>query len=115
MLQGCTGSLDFGILWRKGSSLKIESIFQGAGSGAEDVGGSFWQQRTALWTGFRFHNVVPVRKGRILSNSVLTDKAQSVFKGMIRIGKEAKNSNAYLAGHAILLSEDAKSDAIPRL
>ena len=34
---------------------------------------------------------------------------------MIRIGKEAKNSNAYLAGHAILLSEDAKSDAIPGL
>ncbi len=54
-------------------------------------------------------------RGRILSNNVLMDKSDSVFKGMIRIGKEAKNSSAYLAGHAILLSPDARSDAIPGL
>ena len=46
---------------------------------------------------------------------MLKDKSKSVFKGMIRIGKDARNSSAYLAGHAILLSPDAKSDAIPGL
>ena len=46
---------------------------------------------------------------------MLKDSSRSVFKGMIRIGKDAKNANAYLAGHAILLSPNAKSDAIPGL
>ncbi len=54
-------------------------------------------------------------KGRILSNAVLKDNAQSVFKGMIRISKDAKYASAYLAGHAILLSPNARSDAIPGL
>jgi len=38
-----------------------------------------------------------------------------LFKGMIKIGKDAKASESYLAGHAILLDKDAKSDAIPGL
>ena len=94
---------------------RSESIFQGAGSGAEDVEVVFGNNEQCFDLVSDLSHVGPSTKGRILSNSVLTDRAQSVFKGMIRIGKEAKNSNAYLAGHAILLSEDAKSDAIPGL
>ena len=34
---------------------------------------------------------------------------------MIRIEKEAKNSRAYLAEHGMILSKDARADAIPGL
>ena len=34
---------------------------------------------------------------------------------MIKIGKGAKGSESYLAGHSILLDKGAKSDAIPGL
>ena len=94
---------------------RSESIFLKDGAGAEDVEVVFGDNDQKFDLVSDLSHVGKNTKGRILSNSVLTDKAQSVFKGMIRIGKEAKNSNAYLAGHAILLSEDAKSDAIPGL
>ncbi len=94
---------------------RLESIFAGEGSSAEDV-------EVVLGNGYQRYDIVsdlshvaPHTKGRILCNSVLKENSRSIFKGMIRIGKEAKGSNAYLAGHGILLSPDAKSDAIPGL
>lgn len=94
---------------------RSESIFLKEGSGAEDVEVVFGNNNQKFDLVSDLSHVGQNTKGRILSNSVLEDKSQSVFKGMIRIGKEAKNSSAYLAGHAILLSENARSDAIPGL
>lgn len=94
---------------------RSESIFLKDGAGAEDVEVVFGNNEQKFDLVSDLSHVGKSTKGRILSNSVLNDKSQSVFKGMIRIGKEAKNSNAYLAGHAILLSEDSRSDAIPGL
>lgn len=94
---------------------RLESVFLKDGASAEDV-------EVVFGTGSQRFDVVSdlthlgrFTKGRILANGVLKDKARSVFKGMIRIGKDAKGANAYLAGHSILLSPDAKSDAIPGL
>ncbi|HKW04892.1 MAG TPA: SufD family Fe-S cluster assembly protein [Nitrososphaerales archaeon] len=94
---------------------RLESVFQRDGASAEDV-------EVVLGTGSQRFDIVSdlthlgkFTKGRILSNGVLRDRSKSVFKGMIRIGKEAKGANAYLAGHSILLSPDSKSDAIPGL
>jgi len=61
-----------------------------------------------------FHEGVGT-KGKVMAKGVFDDKSKGLFKGMINIGKNAKNSNAYLSGHSILLSKDASSDAIPGL
>jgi Fe-S cluster assembly scaffold protein SufB len=94
---------------------RLDSIFSGQGSSAEDI-------EVVFGTGYQRYDIVsdlshvgPFSKGRILCNSVLKENSRSIFKGMIRIGKDAKGSNAYLAGHGILLSPNAKSDAIPGL
>jgi FeS assembly protein SufD len=94
---------------------RLDSVFAGEGSSAEDV-------EVVLGNGYQRYDLVsdlshvgPHTKGRILCNSVLRENSRSIFKGMIRIGKDAKGSNAYLAGHGILLSPNAKSDAIPGL
>ena len=94
---------------------RSESIFQGDGAGAEDVEVVLGNNSQRFDLVSDLSHVGKHTRGRILSNNVLMDKSESVFKGMIRIGKEAKNSNAYLAGHAILLSPDSRSDAIPGL
>ena len=94
---------------------RSESVFLDHGAGAEDVEVVFGNNEQEFNLVSDLSHLGQSTKGRILANSVLTDKSQSIFKGMIRIGREAKNSNAYLAGHAILLSENAKSDAIPGL
>jgi Fe-S cluster assembly protein SufB/Fe-S cluster assembly protein SufD len=49
------------------------------------------------------------------ARGVLKGQSQSIFKGMIKIGQTAKNSNSYLAHHAMLLDKTARSDGIPGL
>lgn len=53
--------------------------------------------------------------GSTQARGVLKGESRSIFKGMIRIGPQAKNSRAYLAHHAMLLEKTAKSDGIPGL
>src|SRR5438093_1064043 len=57
----------------------------------------------------------PNTRGRVLSKSVMKDKSKSLFKGMIKIDKNGKSAESFLAGHAILLDKGAKSDTIPGL
>lgn len=94
---------------------RSESIFLKDGASAEDVEVVFGNNQQKFDLVSDLSHVGQHTKGRILSNSVLRNSSESVFKGMIRIGKDAKNANAYLAGHSILLSPEAKSDAIPGL
>ncbi len=57
----------------------------------------------------------PDSTGSTQARGVLRDESQSIFKGMIKIVKAAKNSRSYLAHHAMLLDRSAKSDGIPGL
>jgi Fe-S cluster assembly protein SufB/Fe-S cluster assembly protein SufD len=57
----------------------------------------------------------PNTSGHAISKGVVKDQARLVFKGMIRITKNAKNSRAYLAEHGMILGKEARADAIPGL
>ncbi len=60
------------------------------------------------------HNA-PDTTAALHARGVLKDESQSIFKGMIKIHHVAKNSNSYLAHHAMLLDKRARSDGIPGL
>jgi Fe-S cluster assembly protein SufB/Fe-S cluster assembly protein SufD len=53
--------------------------------------------------------------GEASSRLVIRDRSGAVSKGMIRIGKEAKNSEAYLAIHSMLMGKEARAQSIPGL
>ncbi|MDG6899376.1 MAG: Fe-S cluster assembly protein SufD [Nitrososphaerota archaeon] len=57
----------------------------------------------------------PDSTGSTQARGVLKGKSQSIFKGMIKIVKEAKNARSYLAHHVMILERTAKSDGIPSL
>jgi Fe-S cluster assembly protein SufB len=57
----------------------------------------------------------PDSSGSLTARGVLKGSSQSIFKGMVKIKKGAKNSHSYLAHHAMLLDKRARSDAIPGL
>ncbi len=57
----------------------------------------------------------PDSSGSLTARGVLKDASQSIFKGMVKIQKGAKNSHSYLAHHAMLIDKRARSDAIPGL
>ena len=97
------------------SRYKVDSIMKGTGASAEDVEIIFGIGNQSFDVTSNLIHYGRNSTGRVLVKSVMKDTSKSLFKGMIKIGKEAKASESYLAGHAILLDKGAKSDAIPGL
>jgi len=97
------------------SRYKTDSIMKGAGASAEDVEIIFGvgNQSFDVMSNLIHHG--QYSRGRVLVKSVLKDTSKSLFKGMIKIGKDGKGAESYLAGHAILLDKGSKSDSIPGL
>lgn len=52
---------------------------------------------------------------RVRYNGVAVDEAHTVFRGLIDVAQEAKETDAYLTNRNLLLSEDARMDSIPCL
>jgi len=97
------------------SRYKVDSVMKGQGASAEDVEIIFGIGNQSFDVTSNLIHYGMNSRGRVLVKSVMKDTSKSLFKGMIRIGKNAKASESYLAGHAILLDKGAKSDAIPGL
>lgn len=97
------------------SRYKTDSIMKEPGSSAEDFEIIFGIGDQSFDVTSNLVHYGQNSRGRVLVKSVMKDNSKSLFKGMIKIGKRAKASESYLAGHAILLDKGAKSDAIPGL
>jgi FeS assembly protein SufD len=94
---------------------KTDSIMKGTGASAEDVEIIFGVGNQSFDVMSNLLHIGQHSRGRVLVKSVLKDTSKSLFKGMIKIGKDGKGAESYLAGHAILLDRGAKSDSIPGL
>ncbi len=97
------------------SRYKVDNVLKGEGASAEHMEIIFGNNNQAFDVTANVIHLGPNTRGRVLVKSVLKDTAKSLLKGMIKIGKNAKGSESYLAGHAILLDKGAKSDSIPGL
>jgi Fe-S cluster assembly scaffold protein SufB len=94
---------------------KIDSVMKGPGASSEDVDIIFGTEKQLFDISSNLDHRGFSTRGRVMVKSVMKDESKSLFKGMIKIRKDAKASEAYLAGHAILLNKGAHSDAIPGL
>src|SRR5438094_393839 len=94
---------------------RVASALDGPGAAAEDVEIVFGSesQRVDAVTDLTHRSTNTT--GPVLARGVLRDSARTIFKGMIRIEEGAKNSNSYLAEHAMIFSKKARADAIPGL
>jgi len=113
--QDANMSWSIGLFGSQLSRYKIDSIMQGQGASVGDVEIIFGIDNQSFDISSNLIHSAPNTKGRVLVKSVMKDTSQSLFKGMIKINKNAKSTESYLAGHAILLDKGAKSDAIPGL
>ena len=97
------------------SRYKIDNYLTGIGANATDTEVVFGNKNQSFDITSNLIHVAPSTTGRVLEKSVLKDTSKSLFKGMIRIEKDAHHAESYLAGHSILLDKGAKSDSIPGL
>jgi len=93
----------------------LDNLLKGNGSAAEDFEIAFGDnnQRFNISSNL-FHEGIGTT-GKVMTKGVFDDRSKGLFRGMININKQAKNSTSYLSGHSILLNKDAGSDAIPGL
>lgn len=61
------------------------------------------------------HHKAPNTTSNLLIKSVLFDKSTLTFDGLIKIDKQAQQSNAYQRNENLLLSNDAQVDTKPEL
>ncbi len=97
------------------SRYKVDNFLNGIGASAQDTEVIFGNKNQSFDLASNLIHNAPSTIGRVLEKSVLKDTSKSLFKGMIRIEKEAHHAESYLAGHSILLDKGAKSDSIPGL
>ncbi|MDN5845229.1 MAG: SufD family Fe-S cluster assembly protein [Candidatus Nitrosocosmicus sp.] len=94
---------------------KTDSVMKGSGARAEDVEIVFGTNNQSFDISSNLDHIGFSSRGKVLVKSIVKDTAKSLFKGMIKIQKDAQASESFLAGHAILLNKGAQADAIPGL
>ena len=115
------GARDSKIVWSSGllggayTRSRVESVMIEEGASSENVEVVFGAGTQRFDAVSNITHVGANTSGHAVSNGVVKDKARSLFKGMIRINKNAKNSRAYLAEHGMILGKEARADAIPGL
>jgi Fe-S cluster assembly protein SufB/Fe-S cluster assembly protein SufD len=97
------------------SRYKINHHLIGTGSAINDYEVIFGDNNQSFDISSNVYHEKPSTSAKIIEKSILKDHSKSLFKGMIRISKNANKSRSFLSGRSILLSKDAKSDSIPSL
>jgi Fe-S cluster assembly protein SufB/Fe-S cluster assembly protein SufD len=121
MNKKAIGARDSKIVWSSGllggamTRSRVESVMEGEGASSENVEVVFGAGTQRFDAVSNISHVGPNTSGHAVSKGVVKEKARSLFKGMIRINKDAKNSRAYLAEHGMILGKEARADAIPGL
>jgi Fe-S cluster assembly protein SufD len=60
-------------------------------------------------------HVAPDTTSNLLFKGAVSDRSRSVYTGLIRVGKEARGTNAFQTNRNIKLSEDAWAESVPNL
>jgi Fe-S cluster assembly protein SufD len=61
------------------------------------------------------HHQSPYCKSDLLYKAALQDRSRTVWRGMIRVDRDAQRTNAYQRNDNLMLSRDARADSIPGL
>jgi Fe-S cluster assembly protein SufD len=93
----------------------IDSVFAGEGASGTNFTVFFNSGSQHCDISSNAFHEAPNTSSNMLSRGAVADEATSVYRGLIKIGKEAKNAASYLTANALLLSERARANSIPSL
>jgi Fe-S cluster assembly protein SufD len=99
---------------RKGK-VTIENDLAGSGATSRVTGAYFADGGQHLDYDTLQAHLAPNTTSDFAFKGVLRDKATAVWRGMIKVAKDAQRTNAYQENRNLLLSADAHADSIPGL
>lgn len=97
------------------SRWKVETFMEGENSQCHKYGiviGNRNQHHDIITKTF---HLVPYTTNEIQFKSVTTDQSSYIYRGLIRIEKQAQQTSSYMGAHTLLLSDKAKANNIPSL
>ncbi|MDJ0274995.1 MAG: SufD family Fe-S cluster assembly protein [Aigarchaeota archaeon] len=94
---------------------RVDNVLAGRGARADALEVTMTGGTQMFDVTLNLKHVAPDTVGRVHAKGIGGGRSRTLFKGIIRIEREAKNTGAYLAEHAMLLSPEARADAIPGL
>jgi len=99
----------------KKGKIRIQNDLAGAGATSRVTGAYFADAEQHLdYDTFQEH-IAPNTTSDFAFKGALRESASSVWRGMIRVEKDAQKTNAYQENRNLLLSKDAHADSIPGL
>ena len=106
-ISGCFGG--------KLNRLRIDTNFNGQGSQCSNIGVFLGKGKEHIdFTTNVYHNAENTTND-ILVDGILKDESSSVYRGLIRIEKQAQKTNSYLANHILKLGDKTLANSIPSL
>ena len=78
-------------------------------------GAMFTEGRQHLSYNTHQHHRAPYCKSDLLYKAALQDRSRTVWRGMIKVDRDAQRTNAYQRNDNLMLSRDARADSIPGL
>ena len=93
----------------------IDSVCAGEGANADALGLYFLDDHQHLDTGILLKLEVPHTTGDSVFKGALKGKSRSVFQGLIKIDRDAQQTDAELENKNLLLDKGARADSIPVL
>jgi Fe-S cluster assembly protein SufD len=93
----------------------VETVLTGPGGEASLVGLVLTDGQQHVDHQTLQEHLAPHTTSNLLLKSAVKGSSQSIFAGLVRMPREAQQSDAFQEARALLLSEHAKADAIPKL
>lgn len=97
------------------SRVEVQSALEGPGSNSEMLSLYFADKDQHFDHYTLQHHVKDHAGSDLLFKGVLTDRARSIFSGLIKVELGAQKTDAYQKNRTLLLSDEARSDSIPQL
>lgn len=92
-----------------------EAYLVGTGANTESVG-VFYFDHDQHWDMYALmDHVASFTFGDLLLRGALADTSRSIFEGLIKIRKNAQETNSYLHDNTLVMSKHARADSIPSL
>lgn len=104
------------LVWTSGSEeIVVNATLSGRGSRLSVLGAFFLNNSDEVKATINITHTAADTYSNTLIKSVLTDRARGGFYGLVKINHGAKNTDTYFREDALLLSKEAKAEAIPSL
>ncbi|MCA9215902.1 MAG: Fe-S cluster assembly protein SufD [Planctomycetales bacterium] len=104
-----------GALGSRLSKVNQQVSLVGRGASCQVNGVMFTENKQHLSYHTQQNHVAPDCRSDFLYKAALQDKSRTVWRGMIKVEKEAQKTDGYQRNDNLLLSHNARADAIPGL